>query len=195
MKTSWCQQLPARALRGSSIVWERGTWERVLISAHSHWGPGSLQPNPEKRNAFITEQQTRGPLGSRRFPRCQRMGGLHKWGYVIRAVWTPVVVLACAHIHFHTICSFSSRHFTSSRNHCDINAAGSSLMRHKCTCWQTQTSLWVCGNWEGSLRYARRKRWLEIGASLECKYTTYSMHCAVFHKRSAPLSPQPVQEA
>lgn len=66
---SSCQQ---KALRGSCvwgfvIVWEQGTGEPVLISAVSHWEAGRLQPNPEKRNAFITEQQTRKPLGSCRF--------------------------------------------------------------------------------------------------------------------------------
>lgn len=45
-----------------------GLWgASVLISAVSHSEPGRLQPYPEKRNAFITEQQTRRPLGSCRF--------------------------------------------------------------------------------------------------------------------------------
>lgn len=113
IKTSWCQQLPAKALRGSCvwgfvIVWERGTGERVLISAVSHWEEGRLQPNPEKRNTFITEQHMKA-TGELPLFHCQWMDGVHKRGYVSCSTlaWTLARVHwnGCISICSHTYCT------------------------------------------------------------------------------------------
>lgn len=74
---------------------EWATGQRVLISAVSNWEACTLQPNPEMRKAFITEQ-TPAPPGSRRLSTVNRKGRntqawLHKWDSSM-LVWTP----ACA---------------------------------------------------------------------------------------------------
>ena len=56
---------PERLPRAGSVTGrEHASGQQVLISAVSNGEASALQPNPEMRNAFITEQQTRAPPGS-----------------------------------------------------------------------------------------------------------------------------------
>lgn len=125
----------AKALSGSCvwgfiIHWEWGTGEWVLISALSHWEPGRLQSNPEKRNTFITEQQTRKQLGAATFP--LSTDGRHSQARLCN-VSSAAAVRWCEHqngcinMHTHTHILHTLLH--------KGNLLFSS--RHKYTCWQS----------------------------------------------------------
>lgn len=153
---SWCQQLPAAALRGSCLpLSESG--RQVFISAVSNerrarrslilrWGTLSLHNNKHERH--------RGAAG---FPLSTEKDGIHKHGYIsgAPACWSEHqrVRGGNGRVSAHTNTDPTHRHnlLLPCRRAPFIvgitipQMQTRSLVRCKRTCWQTQTSLALDG--------------------------------------------------